>query len=48
VLIFAVVRICLFGAGAVGGLLGARLALAGHETSAVARGATLVALREHG
>jgi 2-dehydropantoate 2-reductase len=48
VLIFAVVRICLFGAGAVGGLLGARLALAGHETSAVARGATLAALREHG
>src|SRR5690348_9214615 len=42
------VRICIVGAGAVGGLIGARLALAGHETSAVARGATLDALRAHG
>jgi 2-dehydropantoate 2-reductase len=42
------VRICIVGAGAVGGLIGARLALAGHRTSAVARGATLDALRAHG
>ena len=41
-------RICVLGAGAVGGLIGARLAAAGVETSALARGATLDALREHG
>jgi 2-dehydropantoate 2-reductase len=37
-----------FGAGAVGGLIGARLAAAGHDTSTVARGRTLEALRAHG
>ncbi len=42
------VRICVVGAGAVGGLLGARLAVAGYDTSALARGATLAALRRHG
>lgn len=36
------------GAGAVGGLIGTKLALAGHETSAVARGLSLEALRLHG
>ncbi|WP_042397931.1 2-dehydropantoate 2-reductase [Streptacidiphilus carbonis] len=41
-------RICVLGAGAVGGFIGARLALAGVETSAVARGATLASLREYG
>ncbi|MFC1404771.1 MULTISPECIES: 2-dehydropantoate 2-reductase [Streptacidiphilus] len=41
-------RICVVGAGAVGGFIGARLALAGVETSAVARGATLDSLRRHG
>ncbi|MEY9835393.1 2-dehydropantoate 2-reductase [Streptacidiphilus sp. EB103A] len=41
-------RICVLGAGAVGGFIGARLALAGVETSAVARGATLASLRRHG
>jgi 2-dehydropantoate 2-reductase len=41
-------KTCVVGAGAVGGLVGARLALAGVETSALARGRTLVALREHG
>jgi len=41
-------RICVLGAGAVGGFIGARLAAAGVETSAVARGATLASLREHG
>ncbi|HEU5158221.1 MAG TPA: 2-dehydropantoate 2-reductase [Streptosporangiaceae bacterium] len=40
--------ICVVGAGAVGGYIGARLAAAGHETTAVARGATLRALRTHG
>jgi 2-dehydropantoate 2-reductase len=42
------VKICVVGAGAVGGLIGARLALAGYQTSAVARGETLNALRVHG
>ena len=41
-------RITLVGAGAIGGLLGTRLAAAGHEVSALARGATLAALRAHG
>jgi 2-dehydropantoate 2-reductase len=41
-------KVCIFGAGAVGGLLGARLALSGCEVSAVARGATATALRTHG
>ncbi|MFC1415921.1 2-dehydropantoate 2-reductase [Streptacidiphilus cavernicola] len=41
-------RICVLGAGAVGGLIGARLAAAGTEVSALARGATLASLRAHG
>ncbi|MEY9963826.1 2-dehydropantoate 2-reductase [Streptacidiphilus sp. MAP12-16] len=41
-------RICVLGAGAVGGFIGARLAASGVETSALARGATLASLREHG
>ena len=41
-------RIAVFGLGAVGGFMAARLASAGHEVSAVARGTTLAALREHG
>ena len=42
-------KVCVVGAGAIGGFLGTRLAAAG-ETSvaALARGATLVALRDHG
>lgn len=40
--------VAIYGAGAIGGLIGARLGLAGHTVSAVARGATLAALREHG
>ncbi|MFI7585575.1 2-dehydropantoate 2-reductase [Spongisporangium articulatum] len=40
--------VCVVGAGAVGGTIGARLAAAGLPTSALARGATLTALREHG
>jgi 2-dehydropantoate 2-reductase len=43
------IRICIVGAGAIGGYLGTQLARAGHaEVCALARGATLVALREHG
>ncbi len=41
-------RIAIYGAGAVGGLIGARLARAGNEVSAVARGAILQALRTNG
>ncbi|MGE5639812.1 MAG: ketopantoate reductase family protein [Clostridia bacterium] len=41
-------RICLYGAGAVGGHLAAKLSAAGHEVSAVARGANLLALQTNG
>ncbi len=41
-------RICVFGAGAVGGHIAARLAAAGHEVSVVARGAHLEAMQREG
>lgn len=41
-------RVCVVGAGAVGGMIGARLAAAGVPTSALARGQTLDALRRNG
>jgi 2-dehydropantoate 2-reductase len=42
-------KVCIVGAGAIGGLLGARLAAAGRaQVCALARGATLAALRNHG
>jgi 2-dehydropantoate 2-reductase len=41
-------KVCIVGAGAIGAFLGTRLAAAGVEASAVARGATLAALREKG
>src|SRR4051812_37580076 len=41
-------RICVFGAGAVGGHIAARLAAAGNDVSVVARGAHLAAMREKG
>ncbi|WP_394833183.1 2-dehydropantoate 2-reductase [Pendulispora rubella] len=41
-------RICIVGAGAIGGFLGARLALAGQDVTLIARGAHLAAIREHG
>lgn len=41
-------KICIYGAGAVGGFIGAQLAHAGYAVNAVARGATLQALRSHG
>jgi len=41
-------KICVYGAGAIGGLMAAWLARAGHEVSLVARGAQLDALRRHG
>ena len=41
-------KICIYGAGAIGGLIAGRLAQAGHEVSVVARGAQLTAIRERG
>lgn len=41
-------KICVFGAGAVGGLLGARLHAVGCETSVIARSSTLIAIQEQG
>ncbi len=42
-------KVCIYGAGAIGGFIGTRLAAAaGCRVSAVARGTTLQALREHG
>jgi 2-dehydropantoate 2-reductase len=41
-------RIAIVGAGAIGGWIGVRLALAGHEVSVLARGATLDAIRTNG
>ena len=37
-------KICIYGAGAIGGFLGTRLAAAGGEVAAIARGATAQAL----
>jgi 2-dehydropantoate 2-reductase len=42
------VKICIYGVGAVGGFIGARLAQAGCDVNALARGATLAALRNQG
>jgi 2-dehydropantoate 2-reductase len=42
------VRVCVVGAGAIGGLLGARLAVVGEEVSVFARGASLAAIRTSG
>ena len=41
-------RICVFGAGAIGSLIGARLAASGVDVSLIARGAHLDAIRERG
>ena len=41
-------KICVIGAGAIGGLLAAKLAHAGEEVSVVARGAHLAAIRANG
>ena len=41
-------RVCIYGAGAIGGHLAVRLAQNGHEVSVVARGATLAGIRAHG
>ncbi len=41
-------RICIVGAGAIGGLLGVKLALAGEDVTLIARGAHLAAIQQHG
>jgi 2-dehydropantoate 2-reductase len=41
-------KVCIYGAGAIGGFLGAKLAGAGADVSLVARGAHLAAMREKG
>lgn len=41
-------RICIVGAGAIGGYLGVKLARAGAEVTLIARGAHLAAINEHG
>jgi 2-dehydropantoate 2-reductase len=41
-------KICIYGAGSIGGVIGGVLAQAGHDVSLIARGAHLQALRENG
>lgn len=41
-------KVCIVGAGAIGGILAARLAHVGHEVSAIARGAHLLAIQDRG
>ena len=41
-------KVCIYGAGAIGGWIGVKLARAGCDVSVVARGATLLALQQHG
>ena len=41
-------KICIYGAGAIGGYLGVQLARAGVEVSLVARGAHLAAMKANG
>ena len=41
-------RICIVGAGAIGGMVGARLALSGHEVTLILRGANLEAVQSNG
>ncbi|MBI2727796.1 MAG: 2-dehydropantoate 2-reductase [Polaromonas sp.] len=41
-------KVCIYGAGAIGGWIGHKLAASGCDVSVVARGATLAALQQHG
>lgn len=41
-------KVCVVGAGAIGGFMGVRLANAGHDVSLIARGAHLAAIRQRG
>ena len=41
-------KVCVYGAGAIGGLIGAKLALAGNEVTLIARGPHLAAMKKDG
>lgn len=41
-------KICIVGAGAIGGMLGVKLALGGHDVTLILRGANLAAVRQNG
>lgn len=41
-------KICIVGAGAIGGMLGVKLALSGHEVTLILRGANLAAVQQNG
>lgn len=41
-------KICIVGAGAIGGMLGAKLALSGHQVTLILRGANLAAVKQNG
>ena len=41
-------KVAIIGAGAIGGYVGAKLALAGEDLTLIVRGANLAAIREHG
>ena len=41
-------KICVVGAGSIGGLLGVKLALAGHDVTLIARGPNLAAIKANG
>jgi len=41
-------KVCVVGAGAIGGMLAVKLAQTGHEITVIARGAHLKAIKEHG
>ena len=41
-------KICIVGAGAIGGMLGVKLALCGHDVTLILRGANLEAVRQNG
>ena len=41
-------KVCVVGAGAIGGYMAVRIAQAGHDVSVIARGPHLAAIRAHG
>ena len=41
-------KICIVGAGAIGGMLGVKLARSGHEITLILRGANLAAVQQNG
>jgi len=41
-------KICIVGAGAIGGMLGVKLALSGNDVTLILRGANLAAVKQNG